>query len=141
MVSVGRSRVWVCVGQSRIRADRIAGVTTGRGELLLYVTGVRGTLTLSLPDGVNPAGPDGIGNDWADELLRAIEEAADQSVGSLIAFEAANSLHQAGFTTRALTDHRPLIRPPAHPLPDTLMPQQPAPTSWATPRAHAGDTG
>ncbi|MCX5070955.1 hypothetical protein OHA84_36720 [Streptomyces sp. NBC_00513] len=141
MVSVGRSRVWVCVGQSRIRADRIAGVTTGHGELLLYVIGVRGTLALSLADGVNPAGPAGTGNDWADELLRAIEEAADQSTGSLIAFEAANSLHHAGFTARTLTDNGPLIRPPTHQLPDTLMPQRPVPDSWATPRAQAGDTG
>lgn len=72
--------------------------------------------------------------DWADELLRVIEQAAAQHVGTLITFEAANDYQAAGFTARSLTgDERPPRSTPLLPMPDLVAPRR-APAHWATPR-------
>lgn len=141
MVSAGRSRVWLRIGRTRIRADKVTAVTPADDDLLLQVTGVRGGLVLHLPPGAERTGHNGRPIDWADELLSIIEQAATQHVGTLITLEAANGYQAAGFTARALTgDERPLIQPPLHPVPDPI-PQRPIPASWATPRPPRDSAG
>ncbi|MFD8148984.1 hypothetical protein [Streptomyces sp. NPDC059708] len=140
MVSAGRSRVWLRIGATRIRADKVTAVTPGDDSLRLQVTGVPGGLVLHLASGAERTGRDGRLIDWADELLRVIEQAAAQPVGTLITFEPAGRFHTAGFTAHALTgDDRPLIQPPLHPVPD-VIPQRPSPAHWATPRSSRGST-
>lgn len=45
----GRSAVWLCVGQARIRADRLVAVEPAPGGLALHLTGMREPLHLTLP--------------------------------------------------------------------------------------------
>lgn len=141
MVSAGRSRVWLRVGHTRVRADKVTTVTPGDGNLHLQATGHAGGLILQLPPGAERTDHNGRPIDWADELLRVIEQAAAQHVGTLITFEAANDYQAAGFTARSLTgDERPLVQPPLNPVPD-LVPPRPAPAHWATPRPSRSTTG
>ncbi|MFZ3551952.1 hypothetical protein ACODT3_41295 [Streptomyces sp. 4.24] len=134
MVSAGRSRVWLRIGHTRIRADKVTGVTPADDDLLLQVTGAPGGLVLHLPPGAQRTSRNGRLVEWSDELLRIIEQAAAQPVGTLVTFEAANDFQAAGFTARSLTgDERPLIQPPLLPVPD-IVPPHPAPAHWATPR-------
>ncbi|MFI5868476.1 hypothetical protein [Streptomyces sp. NPDC051546] len=138
MVNVGRARVWVRVGYARIRADKITAVTRSDGSLHLDVTGHPGGLTLPLPSGAERTDRRGEPVDWADELLRVIEQATALPVGTLITFTDVNNVRAAGFTARALTgDDRILIEPPVHPVPD-IMPPRPIPDSWARPIPSAG---
>lgn len=140
MVSAGRSRVWLRIGDMRIRADKVTAVTPGNDYLHLQITGVRDGLTLYLPAGAERTGRNGHLIDWADELLRIIEQAAAQPVGTLITFEDSSRFHAAGFTAHSLIgDDRPLIQPPLHPVPD-VIPQRPTPAGWATPRQLRGPT-
>ncbi|MGW6857858.1 hypothetical protein [Streptomyces xanthophaeus] len=132
-MSAGRSRVWLLAGRVRIRTDKITAVTPSDGSLHLNVTGHPGGLILRLPPAAERIGRNGQPVDWADELLRVIEQAAALPVGTLVTFAAANDFHAAGFTARALTgDDRILIEPPLHPVPD-IMPPRPIPDSWARP--------
>lgn len=90
-------------------------------------------LILHLPPGAERTGRNRRPVDWADELLRTIEQAAAQPVGTLITFTAHNNIRAAGFTAHPLTgDDHPLITPPRHPAPDP-MPQRPTPATWASP--------
>ncbi|MFI5987336.1 hypothetical protein ACIBEA_41505 [Streptomyces sp. NPDC051555] len=135
MVSAGRSRVWLRIGHTRIRADKVTAVTPGDDSLHLQATGHPNSLVLSLSPGAERTDLNGHPIDWADELLRVIEQAAAQPVGTLITFEAANDFQTAGFTARSLTgDERPLLQPPLLPVPD-VIPPRPVPASWATPRS------
>lgn len=112
MVSAGRSRVWLRIGETRIRADKVTTITPGIDQLLLRVTGVGDVLALAVPAAcTGPTGRDGEASDWAGALLRIIEEASGLHVGTLISFEPANGFHAAGFTARSLTDDRPIIQP------------------------------
>ncbi|MGW0394402.1 hypothetical protein ACWDYJ_26645 [Streptomyces sp. NPDC003042] len=134
MVSAGRSRVWLRVGHTRIRADKVTAVTPADDDLHLHVTGHPNGLILRLPPGAKRTDRNGRPIDWSDELLRIIEQAAAQPVGTLITFTADNNVHTAGFTAHPLTgDDHPLITPPLHPIPDP-MPQRPTPATWASPR-------
>ncbi|MGW6950187.1 hypothetical protein ACWGHD_25125 [Streptomyces xanthophaeus] len=132
-MSAGRSRVWLLAGRVRIRADKVTAVTPSDGSLHLNVTGHPGGLILRLPPAAERIGRNGQPVDWADELLRVIEQAAALPVGTLVTFADVNDFHAAGFTARALTgDDRILIEPPLHPVPD-IMPPRPIPDSWARP--------
>ncbi|MGP3691117.1 hypothetical protein ACTVZO_41700 [Streptomyces sp. IBSNAI002] len=136
-MSAGRSRVWLAVGDMRVRADKITAITIGYNHLLLQVTGHRDCLALELPD---PGSEDDIDADadteraWADQLLRIIERAAGESVGTLITLEGETCFHTAGFTARSLADDQLVIQPPLRPFPDPI-PSRPVPATWATPRA------
>ncbi|MFJ7209901.1 hypothetical protein ACIQWR_41090 [Streptomyces sp. NPDC098789] len=135
MVSAGRSRLWVRVGLTRIRADKITAVTPADDSLHLQVTGVTNGLVLPLAPGAQRSGRDGRLVEWADEFLRVIERAAALPVATLITFTPANDFQAAGFTACPLTgDERPLLQPPLLPVPD-LIPPRPAPASWATPKS------
>ncbi|MFD3329584.1 hypothetical protein [Streptomyces sp. NPDC058701] len=138
MVSAGRSRVWLRIGPARIRADRITAVTTDAETLLLRVTGDRDPVTLPLPGGADPDGTGRPGVEWADELLRIIEYAAQQPAGTLISYTPATTMTLAGFTIHSLTDDsRPLLQPALQPLPDTLTtPRSPVPATWTAPRSN-----
>lgn len=98
MVSAGRSRVWLSIGQTRIRADKVTAVTPGDDCLLLQVTGAPGGLVHHLPAGAERTDRNGHLVDWADELLRIIDQAAAQPVGTLVTFEDSTRVHAAGFT-------------------------------------------
>ncbi|MCY0939360.1 hypothetical protein [Streptomyces sp. H34-S4] len=142
-MSAGRSRVWLSVGQIRIRADKITTITHGYGHLLHRVTGHCEDLALELPDTDYESGTDISEDSWADELLRIIERAAAESVGTLITLEPATDFHTAGFTARSLTDNQPVIQPPLRPVPD-VIPHRPVPAAWVTPRPrpeHPGCAG
>ncbi|MFF5939040.1 hypothetical protein [Streptomyces sp. NPDC012508] len=118
MVSAGRSRVWLRVGDMRIRADKVTAVTPADGDLYLQVTGIPEGLVLRLPPGAQRTDRNGQPTEWADELLRVIEQAAAQPTGTLITFQASDAFHAAGFTAHSLTtDEQPLIEPPLHPAP------------------------
>lgn len=58
MVSAGRSRVWLRVGETRIRADKVTTITPGIDQLLLRVTGVRDVLAVEVPAGTSGTGRD-----------------------------------------------------------------------------------
>lgn len=138
MVRAGRSRVWLLAGRVRIRTDKVTAVTASDDGLHLDVTGRPGSLVLWLPPGAERMDRRGCPVDWADELLRVSEQAAAESVGTLITFAADNAVHAAAFTAHSLTgDERAVIEPPRHPVPD-IMPARPIPNSSAQPVPSAG---
>ncbi|MFJ3883338.1 hypothetical protein ACIPW5_38560 [Streptomyces sp. NPDC090077] len=111
----GRSSVWLCVGQARIRADRLVAVEPSEGGLALRFTGMREHLRLALPD--PEPDPTGLGSGHADRLLSAIAYAAEHGAATLITYEEGDEYFLSGFTARTLTgDDRVLalrLREPA----------------------------
>ncbi|MGY1503607.1 hypothetical protein ACW4TU_44815 [Streptomyces sp. QTS52] len=99
-MGASRSRVWLRVGERRVRGDRIVGVDAGAGVLVLRVTGMREPLELVVeptpPAPGAASGPGACGRDWADELLRVIERAAAWDTGTLIEFEGSDRHFAAG---------------------------------------------
>ncbi|MFE1794035.1 hypothetical protein ACFW7J_37480 [Streptomyces sp. NPDC059525] len=109
----GRSTVWLCVGQARIRADRLVAVEPAPGGLALHFTGVREPLQLALP------GPALGASGYADQLLSAIAHAAEHSAATLITYQDGDEHFVGGFTARTLTGDERVV---------TLRLRQPAPT-------------
>ncbi|MEU3317355.1 hypothetical protein ABZ743_32415 [Streptomyces sp. NPDC006662] len=102
----GRSSVWLCAGQTRIRADRLVAVEPAEGGLALHFTGMREPLHLPLapePGKVQDPGP-------ADQLLSVIAYAAEYPAASLITYQAGDEYFVGGFTARTLTGHETIAR-------------------------------
>lgn len=100
--------MWLCVGQARIRADRLVAVEPAEGGLHLHFTGRREPLHLALPA---PDSDSGFGQaaSHADQLLSAIAYAAEHPAASLITYQDGDEYFAAGFTARTLTGHETVV--------------------------------
>ncbi|MEU3317101.1 hypothetical protein ABZ743_31100 [Streptomyces sp. NPDC006662] len=111
----GRSSVWLCVGQARMRADRLVAVEPASGGLALHFTGMRQPLHLDLP------GPDSEGtqvSSRADQLLSAIAYAAEYPAATLITYQNGDEYFAGSFTARTLTGQETVVaRRPLKPAP------------------------
>ncbi|MEU3315755.1 hypothetical protein ABZ743_24195 [Streptomyces sp. NPDC006662] len=104
----GKSSVWLCVGQTRVRADRLVAVERAPGSLALHCTGMRQPLHLALPAPASGPGS-GQASSHADQLLAAIAYAAEYPSATLITYQDSDEYFVGSFTARTLAGQETVV--------------------------------